>query len=919
MRPKFIHYVLLLIFIMAQLTHLGNSSVNEVNFQKLHPKFRALFAENETINIFKKDNAVSAKSYIDSKGQQRFGVIIRTGDISELRAANVQMNSVYPGFVTAKVTLDEISRMARMKSIKFVDAPSISYTKMNVSAPVTGATLLQNSFYNNTVYAGEGAIVVIYDSGIDFNHIDFKNPSDTTQSRILAIWDQTISPVSGESNPSGFNYGVEYTQAQINDEIDGSPAGFVRQEDTDGHGTHVAGTAVGSGVKFTGIAPKADIIVVKGGDGSFAEDDIINGLTYAENKAKALGKPVVINLSLGGHVGPHDGSRAYELAIDTFNGKIGQAAIVAAGNEGDSNIHISGSVSSGGGASFKINVPPEYMPTDGTDNDEFIFDLWYDENVSVTATVTSPNGVSYSRGFNTDGSLLNDTDGKIYLENRRVDGSKQRILLYVSDEKVGKEPASGTWTLELEGASGNLTYDGWLARSDLGGESASLLNGDINSTIAMPGTSNDAITVGAFVTKTSWPANDGNQYLYTDDDELGQIANFSSHGPTRDGRTKPEITAPGKGIVSAFSFVSDGSDVVLNPNGKHILSQGTSMATPHVAGAAAVLFGVDPTMTASQLKTLLATTAIKDTETGSNANNTWGDGKLDLLKALIVKVSGDQSVTRTVQRYFANESGPYYAYSGTVKFAVRYTAPHEGALTGAFLELIISHPDINPIIDGDSDLEVAIYSDNNGVPGTQIGNTVLHSLSNFDPGTNNYINLLGANVTLSKDQMFHIVLKLSNPADEIKVLFDDGLNEQVENPSLISVTKTWETTKSAFGTPYNLRMSAEIVNTGPASSVEVKKEIIAHTFNLDQNYPNPFNPSTNIQFSLGQSSPVNLTIFDILGREVVTLIDNAMTTGVHEISWDSRNSSGYRVPSGIYFYRLRSNEGVLTKKMLLVK
>ena len=124
-------------------------------------------------------------------------------------------------------------------------------------------------------------ILCIIDTGIDWEHKDFRDPVDDSQSRILYIWDQTLIPQGGELSPAedGLGYGVEYTQAQIENEIDGTPTGFVREQDTHGHGTHVTGTAAGNGASFTnlkyaGLAPQADIIVVKAGNGSFSEANI---------------------------------------------------------------------------------------------------------------------------------------------------------------------------------------------------------------------------------------------------------------------------------------------------------------------------------------------------------------------------------------------------------------------------------------------------------------------------------------------------------------------------------------------------------------------------------------------------------------------------------------------------------------------
>jgi len=83
---------------------------------------------------------------------------------------------------------------------------------------------------------------------------------------------------------------------------------------------------------------------------------------------------------------------------------------------------------------------------------------------------------------------------------------------------------------------------------------------------------------------------------------------------------------------------------------------------------------------------------------------------------------------------------------------------------------------------------------------------------------------------------------------------------------------------------------------------------------LEQNYPNPFNPSTVIGFGLPTASQVNLQVFNILGQSVVTLVDRPMDAGWHEVEFD-----GGELPSGIYFYRLRHENGNLTRKMILVK
>jgi hypothetical protein len=189
----------------------------------------------------------------------------------------------------------------------------------------------------------------------------------------------------------------------------------------------------------------------------------------------------------------------------------------------------------------------------------------------------------------------------------------------------------------------------------------------------------------------------------------------------------------------------------------------------------------------------------------------------------------------------------------------------------------------------------------------------------LDPGTNNYINMLSADVNLTKDQIYYIRLNLTDRANAIKVLFDEGVTEQVDNPTLIKSFNTWQTTKEGFGTPYNLRLSAEVVKIGLAAGIDEPLAQVVRSYSLEQNYPNPFNPTTKISYSLGTSGPIKLVIFDVLGRQVRTLVDEIKSVGIYQVEWDSRNAAGQLVPTGIYFYQLTSGQGVLTKKMLLVK
>ena len=126
------------------------------------------------------------------------------------------------------------------------------------------------------------------------------------------------------------------------------------------------------------------------------------------------------------------------------------------------------------------------------------------------------------------------------------------------------------------------------------------------STISIPGTARRIITVGSYVTKGAG---------------VGGLSDFSSRGPARDGRTKPEICAPGEEITSALSGASGAT--------QYVEMAGTSMAAPHVTGAVALMLERTKSATVASLRSRLTKKAVADGFTGVTPNADWGFGKLD--------------------------------------------------------------------------------------------------------------------------------------------------------------------------------------------------------------------------------------------------------------------------------------------------
>lgn len=107
--------------------------------------------------------------------------------------------------------------------------------------------------------------------------------------------------------------------------------------------------------------------------------------------------------------------------------------------------------------------------------------------------------------------------------------------------------------------------------------------------------------------------------------------------------------------------------------------------------------------------------------------------------------------------------------------------------------------------------------------------------------------------------------------------------------------------------------------TGIVDVDERYENIIPATFDLYQNYPNPFNPSTVIKYQLPESGIVNLVVYNVLGKEVVELVNEFQPAGIYELTWDGKTKSGEKIASGIYFYRLSYQDKIITKKMIMLK
>lgn len=244
--------------------------------------------------------------------------------------------------------------------------------------------------------------------------------------------------------------------------------------------------------------------------------------------------------------------------------------------------------------------------------------------------------------------------------------------IYVEVNVETGQNMNGTWTVTfipvaLGPASGEV--DLWRYAAT-GGVTASFVTGNSpQELVSEPGNSEELITVA--VSKHDWTACNGTSTTFSATPPVGNLASFSSPGPTRDGRQKPEIAAPGVAIGSATTFdiaqscPAAPNPSVLLPDGlNHQMMAGTSMAAAHVAGAAALLLQKRGPMTPAQIKSYLASHATVDAFVGTVWNQDWGNGKANLGDlvdpvARVVSPNGGETLTagsNTIPRWNATDA-----------------------------------------------------------------------------------------------------------------------------------------------------------------------------------------------------------------------------------------------------------------------
>lgn len=593
--------------------------------------------------------------------RENMSVFSKFGDIATVRTRLSMVPEIARNSNVTKVSLIQSGQTgARIKR----DLPAFAQPQplgLGLSPQVTTFKL------ENTGFTGKGVCVGVIDTGIDYNHPDFKNPDGS--SRILAIWDpydesyKTSNKKIGSAPPledADGPFGTVYTRDQITAALKSGKK--LATEDLIGHGTAVAGIMAGNGaaagakkLEYQGLAPQADIIVVRAG-----YDGGLIGLwtefsDWIYKQAQAVKKPVAINISAGSQFNGNDGREPQERSLDAFlKDKPGCAVFVSAGNERQDQITAITRFNSklkgrAGNFGVPINVVSEVGEPTANNNQMPALLAYFDRNDEWGFYITGPqapylnkDGVAaamhcYVEGgkvytaFNTNNGLTDDERKKlasmisIYRDPQGLDRvtvsipkGTYKCVAYGRGEKVSK----GVCIFKLP-----FSYDTYISKGAL-----------MRYQVGSPANANSVIAVGAYNFRNSWVNAEGTDVNYNV--EVGDLADYSSAGYRRDGVVKPDISAPG---TYHLSPAAAGSEMAMDAasmgyrtvkDGPYIAWEGTSASCPFAAAVGALMLEKNPSQTAAQIREAMIKTAKTDNFTGACPNPEWGYGKVNPTAAL---------------------------------------------------------------------------------------------------------------------------------------------------------------------------------------------------------------------------------------------------------------------------------------------
>ena len=549
--------------------------------------------------------------------------------LDKLERKGAKVNAVFDGFCTVTIPNNAVGEASDIHGVNMIDISHRVHLLTDSVSSSTHAKMVNEGVNLPQSYTGKGVVLGVVDTGIDFNHRAFLDSNLKNRiSRMYMPHDNTGKPVEGLP-------GSEFAGDDILN---------LKYDAKETHGTHTTGIAVGSIVNaYRGMAPDAELVLCALGD-ELTEVNVVNGVQYIAQYAASVGKPCVINLSLGNHDGPHDGNGFMSRAFDEIAQRYRNVIIVlAAGNEGNMPLYIHKTISSA--QSLATILSDSEAEVDAWSNKPKPFGLKillynthnphiaYTTDCLMSDTTFNFNSNEFFAQAVRSGKLSvsfgkNDITGNtnIYLKSDMRMKSPYKIgLEYQADEEIDLR----VWECSQASSFQSYGMKGFTDGSD-------------KCSISDMATGHYTISVGSCVNRNFHTTCYGDKVRDTYA-AIGTISSFSSYGVDVNGVSHPYIVAPGQAVISSVnSYLSEPSLCAMkeaDAAGRTCfwgVSSGTSMAAPCVAGIVALWQEANPHLTIEQVKSIMATSADKS---NNAVGIRFGNGRIDAYQGILQALS----------------------------------------------------------------------------------------------------------------------------------------------------------------------------------------------------------------------------------------------------------------------------------------
>jgi hypothetical protein len=597
------------------------------------------------------------KIQLEKKPTELFPACVKNTEtnIHILSSSEIEIKYKTKNWIFFNTTAEQVEQLKTSKNLNnfyFEFAPPASLADTAIVRHKIN--LIHDGIGLDTSYTGKGVIMGIVDQGLDFNHPDFKHSNG--QTRVLRYWDHTVN---SSNPPQPYGYGTIWNSTAINNGT------CTSLETGTAHGTTVSGIATGNAranQKHKGAAPEADIIVV---ETNFNFQNwtlsIADACDYIFKVADSLGKPAVINLSLGSYLGSHDARDPAGEYIDSLlEAKEGRIIVCAAGNSGNNGkYHIHNDVTSDTSFFWNLNNPGNTY----VGNNKILFDMWGDtssSNYHFAYGADRPGPTFGFVGRTNFRSALSDTNGVVVYDTIYNSAGQRVACIETWREIVGPnfhmqavfrtiDSLNYLYRFETVGSGSFDVWGGaWQRLSDFAITIPSssvmpsinnyVMPDSLQSIVSSWNCSSKVISVGNLQNRKSYI--DKNNNTQTFSGTPGTLSVSSSKGPSRLGVIKPDVSASGDisfGSGPLAYLSNSANNVNIDVGGFHVKNGGTSMASPVVAGSAALYLQKCKLLNYDDFKTDIILTSTTDLQTGITPNFGYGFGKLNTQNLLLQK------------------------------------------------------------------------------------------------------------------------------------------------------------------------------------------------------------------------------------------------------------------------------------------